>query len=85
MPSTVLKLSEIDHIKLARLPARYNLELIVVDNEEKIPGSFWGDSEAGLVSNKLYARLDTNAEDALNWLKYQLLLTDQNSNFQLRQ
>ncbi len=54
----VLKLDDINIDNLAYLLARYQLDLVVVD-EEKIPGSFWGDSEAGLVGNKLYARLDT--------------------------
>lgn len=58
MPGIVLKLSDIDSNNLANLLAKYRLELVVV-NDENIPGSFWGDEEAGLIGNKLYARLDT--------------------------
>lgn len=56
--SSVLYLADIDISKLAELLARYQLELEVVD-EENIPGSFWGDSEAGLIGNRVFARLDT--------------------------
>ena len=58
MPHTVLKLSDIDSNNLANLLAKYQLELVVV-TDESIPGSFWGEAEAGLIGNKLYARLDT--------------------------
>ena len=58
MLNSVLKLEEIDTSKLSSLLARYQLELVVVD-DENIPGSFWGDEEAGLIGSKLYARLDT--------------------------
>lgn len=57
-PSRVLTLSDIDINNLATLLARYQLKLQVVDTRE-IPGSFWGDSEAGLIGNSLFARLDT--------------------------
>ncbi|MCP4075666.1 MAG: hypothetical protein GY744_05740 [Gammaproteobacteria bacterium] len=58
MSLPVLTLQEIDSDNLIRLLSRYNLQLVVVDDED-IPGSFWGGSEAGLVGDKLYARLDT--------------------------
>lgn len=35
------------------------MQLSVVDAQEKIPGSFWGDPEAGLIKNTLYVRSDT--------------------------
>ena len=56
--TSVLNLSDIQPDPLIKLLARYQLEFHIVD-DENIPGSFWGDSEAGLVGNKLYARLDT--------------------------
>ncbi len=58
MMTKVLNLSDVNQNNLSRLLARYKLELVIVEDED-IPGSFWGDSEAGLISNKLYARLDT--------------------------
>ncbi len=65
MNDKVLNLSDIDRENLAELLARYRLELVVVD-EEDIPGSYWGDSEAGLVGNKLYARPETPVHSILH-------------------
>ncbi len=58
MSPSVLTLKQIDSDNLSRLLSQYQLRLTIVD-DENIPGSFWGDSEAGLVGDKLYARLDT--------------------------
>ncbi|MBL4762284.1 MAG: hypothetical protein JKY93_06255 [Gammaproteobacteria bacterium] len=41
------------------LLAKFGLSLILLAEGETIDGSFWGDSEAGLIANKLYARPDT--------------------------
>lgn len=35
------------------------LTLQLVDNGETIPGSFWGDEEAGLIQSTIYGREDT--------------------------
>lgn len=45
---------------------RFGLEIQWVDRSESIPGSFWGDSEAGLVGNRLYLRDDTPLHSALH-------------------
>lgn len=37
-----------------------------VKDEEAIPGSFWGDSEAGLIENRLLVRRDTPVHSALH-------------------
>src|SRR3954470_10910205 len=55
----VLRLSGIDRVELAMLLSRYGLKLTLVAPEEVIPGSYWGESEAGLRGDLLYARLDT--------------------------
>jgi len=35
------------------------LNLQLVDANAEIPGSFWGDEEAGLIQNSIYGRADT--------------------------
>ncbi len=45
---------------------RYDIRLEPVSAEQTIPGSFWGDSEAGLVGNILYVRDDTPLHSALH-------------------
>lgn len=65
-PERVLRLSGVDRLALARLLASYHLGLELVPAGEPIPGSYWGDSEAGLRGDKLYARLDTPLHSVLH-------------------
>ena len=65
-PGAVLRLGEIDHGALARLLQRYGLELALLPRGEPIPGSYWGDSEAGLRGARLYARADTPVHSVLH-------------------
>lgn len=62
----VLRFGEIDQQAFRRLLARYHLEVIGSTAGEKIPGSFWGDEEAGLIENRLYCRPDTPVHSALH-------------------
>lgn len=55
----VLTCGEAGFAQLEELLARFGLEMIEVGPGEEIPGSFWGDREAGLVGKKVYARRDT--------------------------
>ena len=41
------------------------MELVIVGDDD-IPGSYWGDSEAGLIDNRLYVRPDTPVHSALH-------------------
>ena len=63
---SVLRLNATDRVALALLLARYGLELTLVAPGEDIPGSYWGESEAGLNCEKLYARLDTPVHSVLH-------------------
>jgi hypothetical protein len=45
---------------------RYGLELRLVALEETLPGSYWGDSEAGLKGRQLFARPDTPLHSILH-------------------
>ncbi len=65
MPQSVVRLKDIDSTSLSSLLERYSLKLRVVE-DENIPGSFWGDEEAGLIGNKLFARLDTPIHSILH-------------------
>ena len=59
-------LSSIDRVAVALLLKRYGMELQLVSPEEVIPGSYWGESEAGLKADQLYARLDTPIHSILH-------------------
>jgi hypothetical protein len=62
----MLLLSSIDRVDVAVLLGRYGMELVLVSPEEVIPGSYWGESEAGLKGDRLYARLDTPVHSILH-------------------
>ena len=57
--SEVVRYSQYDDASLRSLLQQLGLTLQLVDANEDIPGSFWGDEEAGLIQNTIYARADT--------------------------
>ena len=63
---TVLQLSDIGFDAPAALLAGYGLELVPVPDGEQIPGSYWGESEAGLIGTRVYARADTPVHSLLH-------------------
>jgi hypothetical protein len=62
----MLLLSSIDRIEVALLLERYGMKLQLIAPQEVIPGSYWGESEAGLRTDQLYARLDTPVHSILH-------------------
>ena len=64
--STVLRMAEIGFDAPAALLDRFGLRLQRVAPAEPIPGSFWGDEEAGIIGNTVYARDDTPVHSLLH-------------------
>jgi hypothetical protein len=62
----VLLVNAIDRLSLQVLLDRYGLALRLVAPEEIIPGSYWGEREAGLMGSTLFARLDTPLHSVLH-------------------
>ena len=62
----VLRVAEIDVSNLEALLHAFGLALHFVAMDEDIPGSYWGDCEAGLIQNRLYLRPDTPVHSALH-------------------
>jgi hypothetical protein len=62
----MLLLSSVDRVEVAVLLKRYGMELLLVSPQEVIPGSYWGESEAGLKGDRLYARMDTPIHSILH-------------------
>jgi hypothetical protein len=62
----VLLLNAIGRVELVLLLERYGLDLVLVAPEQVIPGSYWGEREAGLIGAKIYARLDTPLHSVLH-------------------
>ena len=62
----VLTVSDIGRDVLATFLERYGLELVVQAADEAITGSFWGESEAGVVGHKVFVRGDTPVHSFLH-------------------
>ncbi len=62
----VLLVNAIDRLALEMLLDRYGLALILVAPEEVIPGSYWGEREAGLLGSRIFVRLDTPLHSVLH-------------------
>lgn len=63
---SVLCCGEINITTLKNLLDKYSIELHQVDDAEKIPGSWFGEPEAGIIDNKLFIRNDTPVHSALH-------------------
>jgi hypothetical protein len=64
-----------DRLALALLLQRFGLELVLVAQQEDIPGSYWGEREAGLIADRLYARLDTPVHSVLHEMSHYVCMT----------
>ncbi len=51
---------------LQSLLSRYQLQLNLIKDNEPIPGSWFGEPEAGIIKNQLYIRQDTPVHSALH-------------------
>lgn len=61
-----MRLREIDDAALTALLAPFGLQLHWVTEGVEIPGSYWGETEAGLIGQHLYLRADTPVHSALH-------------------
>lgn len=64
--ATVMLCSELGHEPLATLLARYGLSLERVADRQSIPGSWFGDPEAGIIGRTVLVRGDTPVHSALH-------------------
>lgn len=62
----VLRLRDIDDDAPARLLAGHGLELVAVEQGQAIPGSYWGECEAGVIGHRVFARPDTPVHSLLH-------------------
>ncbi len=71
----VVTLAQVPRIVVATLLSRYGLELRLIAAGELIPGSYWGETEAGLKGDKLFARLDTPLHSVLHEAAHYICMT----------
>ena len=70
----VLMLRDIDVDSVIALLARYALQLQLVGDGIAIPGSYWGESEAGLIGHAVFARRDTPVHSLLHEAAHLIVL-----------
>ena len=69
-----LRLQDVRFDDVAALLARYGLELARVADGAPIPGSYWGEPEAGLVGATVHARNDTPLHSLLHEAAHLIVL-----------
>jgi len=98
--NSVYQISDFSISEIISLLEKYHLKIKVLSPEQAICGSYWGDSEAGLIENTLYVRKDTPIHSLLHeachyicmdetrrvaWLQEKQLLDSNNQpNYKLR-
>jgi hypothetical protein len=73
----MLTLSDIGFEAPRALLGRYALELVQIESQQAIPGSFWGECEAGVIGNTVYARVDTPVHSLLHEASHLIVLPEQ--------
>lgn len=62
----MLTLADIEFADIATLLASHGLRLEVIADGTPIPGSYWGESEAGIIGDTVHARADTPVHSLLH-------------------
>jgi len=63
---SILTCADIEFSQLQQLLGKYDLIIHLVEDNKKIPGSWFGEPEAGIIENNLYIRNDTPVHSALH-------------------
>jgi len=72
----MLRVSDVPRRAIDSLLQRYGLELVQQADDTPITGSFWGDSEAGIVGCKVYVRGDTPVHSLLHETGHVVCMTE---------
>jgi len=73
----VLRVGDEAHESVGSLLQRYGVTLRVCAAGETPPGSYWGESEAGLRANELYVRTDTPLHSLLHELSHYVCMSSE--------
>ena len=66
----VLRVGPAPHADILSLVTRYGVTLRHLGAQDSLPGSYWGDSEAGLRGHELFVRADTPLHSLLHELSH---------------
>ena len=72
----VLALADIAEADVAALLSRYGLHFVRVADGAPIPGSYWGEPEAGLIGHTVHARGDTPVHSLLHEAAHLIVLPE---------
>ncbi len=72
----MMLVTDINKQDFAALLQRFELNLIWVASSSAIPGSYWGEPEAGLVNDQLIVRADTPLHSALHEACHYICMDD---------
>lgn len=72
----VLRARDLEPDQLHRFLSTRGLTLVMVPDGEVIPGSHWGDDEAGLIAEQLFVRSDTPVHSLLHETCHWLLMDE---------
>jgi len=75
--ASVLNCADIGFFALSVLLDRFGLRIECVTDGEVIPGSWFGDREAGLIGDRLYLRADTPVHSALHEACHWICMDDE--------
>ena len=70
----MLTLADIPQSDVSNLLARYGLAFAPVGDGDAIPGSYWGECEAGLIGSTVHARADTPLHSLLHEAAHLIVL-----------
>ena len=70
----MLTFAEVSLEDVVALLASYDLRLQVVADGDPIPGSYWGETEAGVIGDCVYARSDTPIHSLLHEAAHLIVL-----------
>ncbi|MDR3385679.1 MAG: hypothetical protein P4L92_01400 [Rudaea sp.] len=62
----MLTLADVAEADVIALLGGYGLTLVRIDGSAPIPGCYWGEPEAGVIGEKVYARSDTPVHSLLH-------------------
>ena len=78
--ANVLQLQQIGLPAITGLLGKYGLACEQIAMDAAIPGSFWGDAEAGLIENRLLVRADTPVHSLLHEGCHYICMTPERRN-----
>jgi hypothetical protein len=76
-PADVLRMAQIDVESIHRLLDAFDLNFVLVADGQSIPGSYWGECEAGIIGSTVHARGDTPVHSLLHEACHLIVLPPQ--------